>query len=138
MRVSVLVMCVPWLINWPFPVANVKDSIQKQPPEVFCKKGVLVNFVKFTGKHLRLSLFFNNVAGLRPATLLKKTLWHRCFPMNFAKLLRTPFIEQLRWLLLSITCPSGESLSSAHHLEDLALKSPINIEQFGFKSLILD
>ena len=58
--------------------------------------------------------------------------------MNFAKLLRTPFIEQLRWLLLSITCPSGESLSSAHHLEDLALKSPINIEQFGFKSLMLE
>ena len=39
--------------------------------------------------------------GLRPATLLKKTLWHRCFPVNFAKFLRTPsFIEQLWWLLL--------------------------------------
>ena len=25
-----------------------------------------------------------------PATLLKKTLWHRCFPVNFAKFLRTP------------------------------------------------
>ena len=24
---------------------------QKQPPEVFCKKGVLRNFAKFTGKH---------------------------------------------------------------------------------------
>ena len=28
-------------------------------PEVFCKKGVLRNFVKFTGKHLRRRLFFN-------------------------------------------------------------------------------
>ena len=28
--------------------------------------------------------------GLRPATLLKKRLWHRCFPLNFAKFLRTP------------------------------------------------
>ena len=28
-------------------------------PEVFCKKGVLRNAAKFTGKHLRLSLFFN-------------------------------------------------------------------------------
>ena len=27
--------------------------------EVFCKKGVLKNFAKFAGKHLRLSLFFN-------------------------------------------------------------------------------
>ena len=24
-------------------------------------------------------------------TLLKKRLWHRCFPVNFAKFLRTPF-----------------------------------------------
>ena len=40
-------------------------------------------------------------AGLRPATLLKKRLWHRCFPVNFAKFLRTPFsTEHLRWLLL--------------------------------------
>ena len=29
-------------------------------------KGVLRNFTKFTGKHLRQSLFFNKVAGLRP------------------------------------------------------------------------
>ena len=29
------------------------------------KKGVLENFAKFTGKHLRLSLFFNKVSGLR-------------------------------------------------------------------------
>ena len=30
-------------------------------------------------------------SGLSTATLLKKRLWHRCFPVNFAKLLRTPF-----------------------------------------------
>ena len=32
---------------------------QKQPPKVFCKKDVLKNFAKFTGKHLCQSLFFN-------------------------------------------------------------------------------
>ena len=32
--------------------------------EVFCKKGVLRNFTKFTGKHLCQSLFFIKVAGL--------------------------------------------------------------------------
>ena len=26
-------------------------------------------------------------------TLLKKRLWHRCFPVNFAKFLRTPFLQ---------------------------------------------
>ena len=30
------------------------------------KKGVVRNFVKFTGKHLCRGLFFNKVAGLRP------------------------------------------------------------------------
>ena len=40
---------------------------------------VLRNFAKLTGKHLW------------PATLLKKRLWHRCFPVNVAKFLRTMF-----------------------------------------------
>ena len=38
---------------------------------------------------------------MSPATLFKKRLWYRCFPMNFAKFLRTPFLtEHLGWLLL--------------------------------------
>ena len=74
-------------------------------PELLCKKCVLKNFCKLYRKipvpqslfnkvaHLCYSPCFNKVAGLR----------HRCFPENFAKLLRTPFsIEHLRWLLLSI------------------------------------
>ena len=61
---------------------------------MFFKKGVLRNLTKFTGKHLCKSLFFNKVAGLRPAALLKKRLWHRCFPVNFAKFLRTPFFTE--------------------------------------------
>ena len=77
----------------------------KQSPDVFCKKrcsshqrcsvrkGILRNFAKFTGKHLCQGLIFNKVADLR----------HRCFPVNFAKSLRTPFFtEHLRWLLLHI------------------------------------
>ena len=37
----------------------------------------------------------------KPATLLKKRFWHRCFLVNFAKFLKTPFfIEHLWWLLL--------------------------------------
>ena len=37
-----------------------------------CKKGVLRNSTKLTAIHLCQSLFFNKVAGLRPATSLKK------------------------------------------------------------------
>ena len=76
-------------------------KIRNSPPEVFCKKGVLRNFAKFTGKHLCESLLFNKVVSLRPATLLKMRLSHWCFPVNFAKFLRTNFlIEHPRWLLL--------------------------------------
>ena len=62
--------------------------------EVFCKKSVPRNFVKFPGKHLCQNPFFNKVADLRPATLLKKKLCHRCFPVNFAKFLRKPFFKE--------------------------------------------
>ena len=58
----------------------------------FCKNGVLRNFAKFTEFkiHLCQGLFLNRNAG-RPVTLLKKRLWHRCFPVNFAKFLRHLF-----------------------------------------------
>ena len=37
--------------------------------------------------------FFNEVACLRPATLLKR-LWNWCFLVNFAKFLRTPLFTE--------------------------------------------
>ena len=48
---------------------------EEQPPEMFCKKSVLRNFTKFTGKQLCQSLIFNKVAGL-------------------AKFVRTPFFTE--------------------------------------------
>ena len=47
------------------------------------------------------ALLFNKIAGFRPAFWLKKRLWNRCFPVIFAKFIRTPFIiEHLWWMLL--------------------------------------
>ena len=46
------------------------------------KNGVLGIFTKFIRKH----------GGLRPATLLKNSLWHSCFPVNFVKFPRTLFL----------------------------------------------
>ena len=52
------------------PIADVisfDTSIYRTSrPGVFCKKGVLRNFTKFTGKQLCQGLFFNKVAGLKP------------------------------------------------------------------------
>ena len=58
------------------------------------REGVLRNFATFAGKYLCQSLFSNEVAGLRSATLLKKRLWHSCFPVNFTKFLRTTFLQK--------------------------------------------
>ena len=56
---------------------------------MFCKKGVVRNFAKFTGKHLCQSLFFNKVAGW-PATVLKKKLT-QVFSCEFCKLSKNTF-----------------------------------------------
>ena len=62
--------------------------------------GVIKHFTKFTEKQLCQSFFFNKVASLCPATLLKKRLWHRFFSVSFAKFSRKPFPEHFWWLLL--------------------------------------
>ena len=78
--------------------------MQKQTPEVFYKKGALTNFAKFIGKRLCQSFFFNEVTGLRLATLSKMELWHRCFPVNFAKFVKASFLQNAsgRLVLLMI------------------------------------
>ena len=58
--------------------------MQKQGSEGFFKKDFMRNFVEFTRKHLKTPLFW-------------------CFLMNFAKSVRTPFLQNnTRRLLLII------------------------------------
>ena len=83
--------------NYFFNILKYRNS----RPQMFLKIVVLKNLAIFKGKHLCWSLFFNKVAGLTPATLLKKRLQHRCFLGNIEQFLRTAFyIVQLLWLLL--------------------------------------
>ena len=71
------------------------------------RKGVLRNFTTFTGKYL--------CQSLKPATLLKKRLWHRFFPVNVVKFLRTPFLQntsgRLHLRLVSILIAKSFSLT---------------------------
>ena len=53
-------------------------------------RGAFKSFIKLAGKHLCQNLFFNIFAGLRLAILLKRDS-DMYFPVNFVKLLRTPF-----------------------------------------------
>ena len=58
-------------------------------PEMFCRKGVLRNFAKFTENHLCRSLFFNK--DLRPATLLKKRLLAQVFSCEYCEISKNKF-----------------------------------------------
>ena len=59
--------------------------------EVLCKKGVLKNFGKFTGKYQCQSLFLVKLHEACNFILLKKRP-RQCFPVNFAKFLKTPLV----------------------------------------------
>ena len=99
---------------------------------MFYKNGVYKTFLKFTGKDLCLSLFFNKVAGLKPGTLLKKRLWHRCFLVTFVKFLRTPiFTEHLQWLLLMLVILAFTPPNLAiHYFEVLKKNNSPKLEPF--------
>ena len=53
---------------------------------VFCKKGVLTNFEKFTGKHLPLSLVFNVATDLQRLTLSEKKIPAQIFSCEFCEM----------------------------------------------------
>ena len=58
-------------------------------------KAVLKDFAIFKGKHLRWSLFLIKLRAWKPATLSKKGLQHRCFPVNILKFLRAPILKDI-------------------------------------------
>ena len=62
---------------------------------------MLTKFATFTGKHLCQSLVFNKV---EKSLFFKNRPWHRYLPVNFAKFLRTSFLQNTSGrLLLNIT-----------------------------------
>ena len=72
---------------------------------LFNKRDVLKHFAKFRGKHLCQNLFFNKVANLRIATLVKKRLWHRCFSKKICEMFKNVFFtEHLRMTASGHSC----------------------------------
>ena len=79
-----------------FNFKGMSNKIQKHPPEVFYKKGVLRNFAKFTGKHLCQRVFFNKVAGLRPQAFkfIKKDSLAKVFSSEFCEFSKNIFFKR--------------------------------------------
>ena len=68
-------------IDPPLISISIRTEYRSSRQEAFCKKSVPKNFAKIHRK-----------TPVSESTLFKKRLWQRCFPVNFAKFLRAPFL----------------------------------------------
>ena len=98
----------------------------------------------YNKKRLRISIFLDdfleknpeyykpkqNKTGLRPATLLKKRLWHRCFPVSFANISRTERLLLFLWkkksLLVCKTPTWSHFMIHFPHQNYLWVSTPLN------------
>ena len=91
-------------------------------PEVFCKKGVLGNFAKFTGKHLCQSLFFNKVAGAA-CNFIKKEILAQLFSCEFCEISkntfsqRTPLVAASVMAELQFKCMGSQKLGNISEMK---------------------
>ena len=66
---------------------------------------------KFHRETSVLESLFNKVAGFQAFNFIKKTLQHRCFPVKFAKFLRTRLLKNTcKRLLLNLPKREGRKL----------------------------
>ena len=65
----------------------------------FCRKDVLRNFAKFTGKHLCQSLFFNKVFNF-----IKKETLAQVYSCEFCEISKSTFFYRTPLLAASVSC----------------------------------
>ena len=92
---------------------HIELSILKKAAtrSVLCKKVFL---------EISQNSFLIQLQASKPPTLLKKRLWHWCFPMNFVKFVRTPFLQNNSGRLLLIT-PSSNHIVYYSHMTFLVI-----------------
>ena len=84
---------------------------QKQPPQVFCKKRCPQKFRKIHRK---------------TPVPEKQRLWHRCFPVNFAKFPRTPLLQNTSGRLI---CVIEIFLSVLSQMFGSVINTPLYLKQ---------
>ena len=67
-----------------------KVIVQKQPPEMFCKKGVLRDFAKFTGNNL-----------CQACNFIKKETLAQVFSSEFCEISKNTFFTEHLWATAS-------------------------------------
>ena len=64
------------------------------------------------------------------ATLLKKRILHRFFPMNFPKFLRTPFFTEHLWWMLLLSVKNTRRARTTFNVENILTKW-IRLQKFN-------
>ena len=88
--------------NWDYFLMLANRFYRSSHRRCSARKGALRNSQNSQENTCARVSFFNKIAGLRAATLLKKRLWHRCFLMNSENFLRTPFLQNTYGRLLLV------------------------------------
>ena len=70
-------------------IVSIKFMDRSSCPGVFCKKGVVRNFAKFTGKHPYQRFFFNKVADLY--NFIRKETQAQVFSCKFCEISKSTF-----------------------------------------------
>ena len=84
----------------------------------FCTKAVLEVVTRGVLEEKVFSKILQNSQenAWRLATLLKKRLWHRCFPVNVAKFLRTRFLQNTSGGCFCVLSFSGSNYTFVDYL----------------------
>ena len=95
------------------PVPPPKDRGSR--PEVFCKKGVLRNFGKFTGKHLCQSLFLIKLQASGQSFFFNKVVYEiketlaQVFSYEFCESFKNTFFTEHPWATASVNKKTGNN-----------------------------
>ena len=100
--------------NFPYSPTQFTSEImlQKQSPEVFCKRAVFKDFVIFIRKHLCWSLFLIKLQT-RPATLLRRDSHTSLLLWILSNFQENLFWRRCEQLLLTLLKPQGTNYSNA-------------------------
>ena len=105
MRVQIIL----WFMEFSLLANREHDTAQKMRfsiKDFFSKCDQIRSFLRIWSHLLKKSLLENLIFYVKgPATLLKKRLWHRYFPLNFAKFLRTRFLTEDLCATASVCSP---------------------------------
>ena len=83
--------------------------VQKQPLEVFCKRRYSKKYCKLHRKNTCVGSLFDNI---QVWNFVKKILQHWCFPMKYAKMLRTPILKNICERLFPLVSPQNSITKS--------------------------